>query len=202
MALRAKTGGEIWTDFSRKLDGILPKGSEFLLSPVLPLFREALVSFDAGANGVAVLGCRASVESACYLFLTRRRATSGWRSATPAYLDGGTRKVYSDELIRGAEALRGLTHDLRIQADRIQSHGNFLSHLASRKDIDQRRAVVESMDIFFKSGQFPNVSVRTGITRVEAQADLESTASILVALETEHPKLPSFGPDPWDYGQD
>jgi hypothetical protein len=202
MGEAGRAGQQLWEDFLRTFGQQFGGGKVSAIAEALPLLQESAIAFDAGTYGVTALGCRASIESALYLFLTRRPGLFGWRTESPKFLDGGLREVYIDELIRGAAAIGGLTADLKLQAIRIRDDGNFTAHTASKKDKEKQKAIASSIKVILKTGSIPKTNLRTGVSKAEAWADLESTSRIILALAEAHPKLPALGPDPADHGQD
>src|SRR5580700_9173978 len=132
MAGSGRKGSDVLASLRGDLSALTPKGRPFVVSGAIPLFSEAAIAYDAGAFQLAALGCRAAVESACYLFLTRRwsRRSGGWRIEGPRLLDGKTRDVSFEELKNAAIGPKGIPEGLRTAVDQIQSDGNLTAHLA------------------------------------------------------------------------
>ncbi len=150
-AFQSQGGQEIWQD----LNG--DKNVHYLdsvLSPAKLLFREATLSFDAGAHAGASVLCRSALEAGCYLFLTRGeilkeeasfaselpkgvKLGSAFSAIIPRSLTGFPRRVHWDELERAISKRKILSKDQLKNLRRIRRRGNIVAHLASRRDLSK-----------------------------------------------------------------
>ncbi len=126
-----KSGKEVWDKLNEDLK---PRMVEYysVLGDAHNLFGEAVAAFDARAVEGASLICRATIEAACYLFLTTKPSKRGIREYFPLTLNGEVRQVQFEEL-RKAIVKRGILSTKQVHAlHRIQKNGNLIAHLASQ----------------------------------------------------------------------
>lgn len=104
------------------------------LSGALRLIRHSCRALDSGLSDLAVLGCRAAIESAGYVMLTRRRhGPRGSVRALPLDLAGRVRRVDLAEIIAGLRNV-GLEPEVAAAAATVEFHGNAVAHEESRYD--------------------------------------------------------------------
>ena len=131
---RLRSGQEIWDSLNESL-----KDEAWKVNPTLfeayHLFGQATKTFDVGLYEATALLCRATLESAFFLFLTRE-----WDNekivnfAIPTTLDGSIRRVEFEELARAIKKKLKLSGSQSVAIDRIQDDGNFVAHFASRRE--------------------------------------------------------------------
>ena len=141
----------------------------------LDLFSDAVKSFAANAILGAAVMCRATVDTACLIFLTYSKAGEGnhFRSDLPRGLDGKVREIYWEEL-RGGVA-RVLTERDMANLKRIREHGNVPAHLGD-KYLKGIEAAVILRDPPEAERRRPFAS------QTEGWKDLQDTARILERL--------------------
>jgi hypothetical protein len=134
-----KIGERIWNDLNESLKGELWKVYA-ILAEAHTLFAQAVTSFDAGVNEGAVLLCRATVESAFFLFLTREWNEKGQIGIeNPTTLDGRMRTVEFAELSNAIKKRVRFSVKQSNAIDRIRNDGNFVAHFASRRAKELQR---------------------------------------------------------------
>ncbi len=106
-----KNGKDVWEKLKHGLESPLSLYYTVLGNPDL-LFSEATQAFDARLTAAASLLCRATLEAACYLFLTTKPATTrkGIKEKFPLTLDGQVRKVQFAHK-------KGITEDQRFREE-------------------------------------------------------------------------------------
>ena len=105
----------------------------------LGMLNETIRAFDSGQYFAASVTCRATVESAGYLFLTRKEdlAHPGVVALEwPVTASGEVRRVEFDEILKALGNRGALSTDLLKKADAIRENGNFIAHFASRFDVE------------------------------------------------------------------
>jgi hypothetical protein len=174
---------EIWDDFWPKVQGIPTSDRPLTIGEAVSFFQQSIRAYDAGSFDLAALGCRAALESACYLFLTRRWVSAGvWAVNLPRNMGGDVRRVEFLEVRSAIEKLGILDRDQLDTIERIQAHGNLIAHYASKTD-KQEEAFVSAL---LRKG-FENVSERekemeVGLSPLEVLEDLVDTGTILIEL--------------------
>ncbi len=134
--MNLNTGKEIWTALNDSLQDDFWK-TYAVLGEAHHLFGQATAAFDARLYDATVLLCRTTLESAFFLYLTKKWANEGFVALDiPKTLDGENRYPEFDELSRGIKKKVMFT-DPQIQAiARIQKDGNFVAHFASRRTLE------------------------------------------------------------------
>lgn len=183
MTATPRKARDIWDAFWPKLQGIPTSDRPLTIGEAVSLFQQSIRAYDAGSFDLAALGCRATLESACYLFLTRRWVSAGvWAVNPPRNMGGDVRRVEFDEIKSAIEKLgilnRGQLHSVK----RIQTHGNLIAHYASKTDKQEESFV----RVLLRKG-FENVSeidkeMEVGLSPLEVLEDLEDTGVILIEL--------------------
>jgi len=143
------------------------------------LFGDAGTSFDAGAYYATSILCRAALEAALYLFLTRSKngqPSGAWVVHPPFRLDGTLRRVEWTEVKSAISKRKILSYEHIRKLERIQKHGNVAAHLASRTD-----AMIAGKPIDLRTS--PD----------QALEDLRDTAEILRELATILSTKPDLG---------
>jgi hypothetical protein len=199
-----KTGKEVW---DRLIKGLSEQGGEYyaVLGNAQNLFSEAIQAFDGRAIEGASLICRATVEAACYLFLTNKPTKNGIREDFPLTMDGHVRQVQFEELKRAIARKRVLSQKQLKAMSRIQTNGNLIAHLASQHATQIRRFEKEvrrvNRYILSKKGLTDDQRVRIEIKvrsilrfwldQEEVLDDLVNTASILLTF-AKNVHFPTF----------
>ena len=170
------------------------------------LFGEAVAAFDARAEEGASLICRATMEAACYLFLTSKPGKKGIREDFPLTLDGKVRQVQFEELRRAIGKRKILSQKQVAALSRIQKNGNLIAHLASQHATQIRAFEKEARrvnkEVLSKKGLTDEERMRIEmkvrsilrfwLTAEEVLDDLTDAASILKALarHIHNPSVP------------
>jgi hypothetical protein len=141
------------------------------------LFDQATRSFDVESYDAVCLLCRATVEAACYLYLTRKKQRIdgkifGTLSDPPRRLDGSVRRIPFPELQSGIKKKKVLSEEQLKDLERIKEHGDLIAHLAEVTDRNIWRSVAKNPD----KNPFDAIPK---IGEVEASKDLEDTISII-----------------------
>jgi hypothetical protein len=199
-----KNGKDVWEKLKHDLEPPLSLYYTVLGNPDL-LFSEATQAFDARLTAAASLLCRATLEAACYLFLTTKPATTrkGIKENFPLMLDGEVRKVQFDELIRAVKKAKILSPNLNKALSRIQENGNLIAHLGNihakqitkferearrfNKEIAHKKGITEDQRL--REEMKVRRILRFWIDADEVLEDLIDTASILQTL-AKHISLP------------
>ncbi len=201
-----KTGKEVWDKLHKDL---VERDGEYyaVLGNAYNLFSEAIQAFDGRAIEGAALICRATVEAACYLFLTNKPAKNGIREDFPLTLDGQVRQVQFEELKRAIARKRILSQKQLKAMSRIQTNGNLIAHLASQHATQIRRFEKEARRVNRYILSKKNLTndqritiemkvrniLRFWLDQEEVLDDLVDTASILLTL-AKHVRFPAI---PW-----
>jgi hypothetical protein len=128
-----KIGEQIWSDFFEALKDEESRAYA-VLGEAHHLFSQAVISLDAGISEGTALLCRATLESAFYLYLTRNWSETGVIAiGNPSTLDGEIRRVEYSELSTAIKKRVGFSDDQLKAIDRIQKDGNFVAHFASHR---------------------------------------------------------------------
>jgi len=149
------------------------------------LFMQSTRAYDAGAFELASLGCRAALESACYVFLTSYRLMDGgWRGQAPRNLDGTLRRVGFTEILQGIKTSKVLTAMQMRELAAIKDHGDLIAHFSAKND---RRLEAVSKKILARGvmGLEGAVEFEKGLAPLEILSDLKSGARILLAVARE-----------------
>ena len=198
-----KTGKEVW----KKLNNVLkPRMVDYysILGNAHNLFGEAAQAFDARAIEGASLIIRATMEAACYLFLTTKPTKKGIREVFPLTLDGKVRQVQFEELIRAIIKTKILSSKQERAIRRIQKNGNLIAHLASHHATQirafQKEAKRVNKEVLSKKGLTDEERMRIEmkvrsilrfwLTQEEVLDDLNDAASILKTL-SRHVRYPT-----------
>ena len=166
----------LWKDLlnSQVADRYSPLSAEPLL-----LFGEAVSSFQARAYSATSLLCRATVEAAAYIFLTRKPAFTmkgqsrkgAWQVVRPQKNRNGKQvfvRVGLERLLRHLKDRRFLEEGLVGDLERIKDHGDVIAHVAARL-----------FDIFDLP---PNREPRLWVSKDQARADLRDAERFLIVL--------------------
>src|SRR5437870_9004769 len=168
----SKPNGESFRESLKKpFDVITYRGTWSMFKEVYRLYGQATLGFDAKAYDAVCIMCRATIEAACYVFLTRRREV-GLFSSPPRTLDGRVRKVQFEELERGMKKVLSEGH--RNALARIKDRGDFIAHLVEKSD----RQVWASL------ASNPNVNPYEAITEIGEKEATESLQDVIAILPT------------------
>lgn len=197
---KGTTGQEIWNNLNNALKSRM---NEYytILGNAHNLFGEAVKAFDAHAHEGTSLICRATLETACYLFLTSYPGKDGVEIVNPLSLDGEIRAVSFEELARAIRKRRILSLKQVNALGRIQKNGNLIAHLAShhakviarfeRESRRFNREIVPRKDLSDEErAKFERKVLNTlkfWLDEDEVLEDLRDTASILLALARHVP---------------
>jgi hypothetical protein len=179
-----KTGEALWDRFLSERNKFDAGGkSMMVLSHSIGLLREALKSYDSSSPNATALLCRATVETAGYLFLTRRKGPGAlvYDLDPPRTLAGAIREVSFEEIKGGLVRTGVLSDTLLAAVSRIQVDGNFVAHLAAKQDRELDRAFTE-LHTKVKLGDFSPAISRMEISQDEARQDLEDTVETVLAI--------------------
>jgi hypothetical protein len=194
------TGQEIWNALNDALRDDLWK-IYAILGEAHHLFGQATASFDSGLFEGTVVLCRASLESAFFLYLAKKWDNEGFIALEiPKALDGEDRYPEFDELSRGIRKKVKFT-ETQIQAiSRIQKDGNFVAHFASRRTLELQKYSTALMEAAEGIDKNPNKYERLlaynkigerfqfWISRDKALENLRDTSTILLTLFNSMPK--------------
>ena len=153
----------------------------------LRLMDETAAAYDANAHSLVAVGCRSVVESACYLYFGTRWLGTGWDyRELPSKLNGDLREIRFGELLEALNAESGFPRSNIEKVVRIQYHGNFVAHLASRllrEDLAETRGKAVAA-VKGRSNRKAGVGppARKEISKAEALQDLVDTAQIVKEL--------------------
>ena len=193
-------GKRIWDELNEKLKDDL--GAIYaILGEAHHLFGQACRAYDDGLDDATALLCRASLESAFYVYLTRKWDTKGFIALEiPRTLDGEIRNPEFEELSKAIRK-RVVFKGKQIEAmSRIQKDGNFVAHFASRRtEATEKYAkaitrAAERIDLNPKKDErlkaYLKVSAdfRFSIDADKALRNLRDTFSILLTLFNSMPK--------------
>jgi len=179
------TATDIWHRFEAQRDEIDKRGfTVVVLGYSFNLFADAVNSLDTVSPNAAALLCRATVESAGYLFLTRARMpkSSAYKLDFPRDLAGRVRWVSFEEIISGLAERGVIKNELLKVANRIKDDGNFAAHLAARQDSAFDREFTLRAKAAKEGETIPFFGSRVMVTPEEAAANVEGTGQILLAL--------------------
>ncbi|SRR6266566_1722098 len=116
------------------------------------LFLDAVNAFDAKVYGGTALLCGATLETAFFVFLTRKWDSAGLMSIEhPLGLDGKPRRVEFDELVSAVKSKVKFSQTQLDAINRIHDDGNLIAHFVSRRDKELLRV---SKEIGARSKQF------------------------------------------------
>jgi hypothetical protein len=122
------TGKQVWNVLNDSLREERWKLQSFL-EESYTLFWQAVTTFDAGVNEGTSLLCRATLESAFYLFLIRRFDDQGFfRYDIPSNHAGRVSKVWFGKLATEIKSKVSFTAEQSKAIERIQAHGNLAAH--------------------------------------------------------------------------
>lgn len=191
---RLRSGQEIWNALNESL-----RDDAWKVNPTLfeayHLFGQATKSFDVGLYEATALLCRATLESAFFLYLTRE-----WDNeeivtfAIPTTLDGRIRSVEFEELARAIKKKLRLSESQSLAIARIQNDGNFVAHFASRREKELEKYTKKVERVARQIGADPNRGERPdvfekmaemfpfGIRAEQAFENLRDTSSIFLTL--------------------
>lgn len=132
---RAKNGADILATLEAKTKPITARLRGAQLDGSLKILHQACTALDAGSPELAVLGFRASIESAGYSALTRvKKRRGGYWEYLPRTVGGRVRKVEFAEILQGMRD-RKLDTMLAEGARIVQVHGNAVAHEVSKVDL-------------------------------------------------------------------
>ncbi len=197
-----KTGKEVWDKLHKDITD-KQGGYYAVLGNAFNLFSDAIQAFDVRAIEGAALICRATVEAACYLFLTNKPTKNGIREDFPLTMVGQVRQVQFEELKRAIARKRILSQKQLKAMSRIQVNGNLIAHLASQHATQIRRFEKEARHanryLLSKKGLTDDQRIRIEmkvrknlrfwLDYEEVLDDLVDTASILLTL-AKHVRFP------------
>jgi hypothetical protein len=146
-----------------------------IFSDAYALFGQASEILKVKAYASVGLLCRATVEAACYLYLTRKKEDATVTIDPPMTLDGWVRKVGLEELQKAIRKTKVLSEEQLSNLSRIGKHGDLIAHLAEKKD----RAVMRNFDLDRNSD--PNTA-QIWLDKGDAVEDMEDTIDILLTL--------------------
>jgi hypothetical protein len=173
----------IWDDFLPKIQGIPTPDRPLKIGEGVSLFQQSIRAYDAGSYDLAALGCRAALESACYLFLTRGWVSEGvWAINLPRSVGGDVRQVGFAELIIAIKKAEILDSGQLESLERIQAHGNLIAHYASKSDKQEVTFVRALLRKGFENVSESEREMEAGLSPLQALEDLEDTGAILIEL--------------------
>lgn len=151
-------------------------GAVNLYSEATGLLRDAMISYRSGAIGAAAVTCRAVIEAAGYSALfSVRIGEAGWKYVFPLNPKGKFRKVEFEEVKKGIAKLGIISVRTMGQIGRVQEHGNFIAHLASKKAGEVLRVSKSRTRVALRP-------MRIWVTRREAATDIACARKVLLAL--------------------
>ncbi len=192
-------GKQVWNTLNDSLSEERWKLQSFL-EESYTLFFQAVTSFDAGVNEGTSLLCRATLESAFYLFLIRRFDDQGFfRYDIPSNPDGRVSKVRFGKLATEIKSKVSFSAEQLKAIDRIQTHGNLAAHLANRRAIlhPQISQEVQGINLPMSKKRYEAVAEKFEVLWVnsdQALEDLRDTSSILLTLVRATPVGKLGGP--------
>jgi len=181
------SGKHVWNDINDSLREERWKLRSFF-EESYTLFWQAVTSFDAGVNEGASLLCRATLESAFYVFLIRRFDDQGFfRYDIPSKRDGRVSKVWFSKLATEIKSKVSFSAEQSKAIDRIHTHGNLAAHLANRRAIlhPQISQEVQRVNLPMSKKRYEAVAEKFKVLWVnsdQALEDLQDTSSILLTL--------------------
>ena len=194
----AKNGTEVFTVLESRTRSLDPKLRGAQLEGSQKILRQACSVLDSGHPELAVLGFRASIESAGYAALTRvRMRHGGYREDLPLTVGGRVRRVEFSEILQGMRD-RKLDAKLAEAASIVQLHGNAVAHETSR--IDQKSDQVRR-EFLEKRGSPVSEDddvILVPLDVLSAQAALEdarTAARILLLISRVMSRAPQSGDD-------
>jgi hypothetical protein len=178
--LRAR---EVWTGLQAERRKLKAPGWHSLIEDGINLFHQTTRVYDSGCFELAAIGCRASIESGCYHFLTRREVSDAvWLIDHPKKLNGGIRRVDFPEIVDAMRVRRILSASQLASMKRIKEHGDLIAHFAARMD-----RVEEAFARKLRSGKVsPDEKAQgyeRGLAPLEVLEDVRDAAVILLALD-------------------
>ncbi len=198
-----KIGERIWSDFFESLKDDEARAYA-ILGEAHHLFSQAVMSFDAGISEGTALLCRATLESAFYLYLTRKWSENGVIAIdNPTTLDGEIRRVEYAELSTAIKKSVKFPSDQLKALDRIQTDGNFVAHFASQRAKELRKfseQVAKVNERLSQNSTSPEdrkkaydrvvEKLKFWVSPKQALEDLRDTSSILLTLFNSAAKRP------------
>ena len=181
-AVPKRAGARAWATFwdNREPLGNLTRAHPFADS--VQLFHQSTRAYDAGAFDLASLGCRASLESACFVFLTTSKVSDGaWATSSLRKLDGTARRVTFTELFEGVKARRVLRKEQLEELDAIKEHGDFVAHMSEAPE-RHMGAFAQNLPALIASSPDRPPEFEKGFSPLEIERDLVAGANILLTL--------------------
>jgi len=166
---------DFWQRLLDQFDITTYRNTWSIFSQAYTLFGQAAEILKVKAYASVGLLCRATVEAACYLYLTRKKEGASLTIDPPMTLDGRVRKVPLPELQEAIKKAEVLSNEQLSNLDRIAKHGDLIAHLAEVTD----RAVMRTFDLDRETD--PNTA-QIWLDQSHAVEDLEDTMDILVTL--------------------
>jgi hypothetical protein len=122
-ALRNKVGKEVWSQLQK---------NPFLMGTPDFLFADAILSFKNGAYTAAILGCRASLESAVYHAVTRDRSKGENKSALEIDFD----YIHAEwpQLVTRAKEIHVLDPGTEARLEDVRKASNFAGRQGQQFD--------------------------------------------------------------------
>ena len=193
--MQGNTGQEISDNLDKALEAKF-ENPYHIVGEAYVLFYEAVKALDAKIYGGTVLLCRATLETAFLVFLTRKWNKGGLMTIdTPKTLDGKPRRVEFAELVSAVKGKVKFSDSQARAIARIHEDGNFIAHFVGRREKELLNASKELASLSKKlSGQGVSMEgqvkaydkllkkLRMWIGHGEALEDLRDTASILLTL--------------------
>jgi len=142
-----------------------------MFKEVYRLYGQATLCFDTKAYDAVCIMCRATLEAACYVFLTRKREF-GLLISPPRTLDGRVRKIQFEELQRGMKKV--LSAGQMTALARIKHRGDFIAHIVEKSD----RQVWASLN------SNPSVNPYEAVTEIGEKEALESLQDVISIFPT------------------
>jgi len=166
---------DFWQRLLEQFDIATYRNTYSIFSQAYALFGQAAEILKVKAYASVGLLCRATVEAACYLYLTRRKEGALLTIDPPMTLDGRVRRVLQQELQNAIRKAKVLSYQQLSNLERIVEHGDLIAHLAEKTD----RAVMRNFELDRNSD--PN-RVQIWLDEKGAVEDLEDTMDILLTL--------------------
>ena len=144
----ARSGAEIAAIVDRRLKSLSDVVMRTPLHGALKVLKQACLAVDSGSDELAVLGCRAAIESTGYTALTRvPLGAKRFSEQPPIDLAGRVRRVEFGEILDGMRS-RKLDPKLAEAAGIVQFYGNAVAHYGSRLDVTSGKVWREILSEF------------------------------------------------------
>ncbi len=192
--MSGQDGAKVFEAFNQAFPGDDARVS--LIAEAWMLLGQAARALDADVHTGTVLLCRATLESAFFLFLTRKWDKGVLDLKNPLDLSGEIRSVEFDEIYAAIKKRIKFSTTETEAISRIQKDGNLIAHFANRRVKAVKRWGEEAIRVSKKMNETMahrvvtpeewrrameqiDKNVKIWVSRDEAVKDLRDTASIL-----------------------